>query len=170
MLCKRTVITGPTPTVKYRDLHELRQFALQITVESYRRLLRTLYKSLMICVNCVVILLCMKCDMQRLLTSQIYSFFNCGDVELNPGPTIPLWVLTSRLAEIGRQPVNIQGDGDCFFRSICHQLYATEAYHAQIRERAVQHLVNYPEYFIESNIEQSWFQYLQNMSRLGPII
>lgn len=68
----------------------------------------------------------------------------CGDVELNPGPTNPLSVLTSRLADTGRQPVNIEGDGNCFFRSISHQLYATGAYHAQIRERAVQHLVNYP--------------------------
>ena len=32
---------------------------------------------------------------------------------------------------------------------------------------AIQHLINCPEHFIESNTEQSWSQYLQNMSRLG---
>ena len=76
-------------------------------------------------------------------------------------------VLTTRLARIGMKPVNIVGDGNCFFRSVSHQLYRTENRHVQIRALAIQHLINCPEYFIESNTQQSWVQYLQNMSSLG---
>jgi hypothetical protein len=87
---------------------------------------------------------------------------------LNPGPVNTLIsILTTRLAQIELQPVNIVGDGNCFFRSVSHQLYQTETYHAQIRALAIQHLINSPEHFIESNTDQSWMQYLQNMSRLG---
>ncbi|XP_028394415.1 OTU domain-containing protein 5-like [Dendronephthya gigantea] len=107
--------------------------------------------------------------MQRVKTSARNILFLSGDVELNPGPEniSNISVLTTRLARIGRKPVNIVGDGNCFFRSISHQLYGTETRHAQIRANAIQHLILCPEYFIESNTEQSWSQYLQNMSKLG---
>ena len=92
----------------------------------------------------------------------------CGDVQLNPGPESSLMsVLTTRLARIGLKPVNIVGDCNCFFCSVSHQLYRTESYHSQIRALAIQHLINCPEYFIESNTSQSWLQYLQNISTLG---
>lgn len=95
------------------------------------------------------------------------SLYICGDIELNPGPANPISLLSARLAQIGRIPVNITGDGNCFFRSVSHQLYHTETHHAQIRALAIQHLINCPEHFIESSTDQSWVQYLQNMSRLG---
>ena len=76
-------------------------------------------------------------------------------------------VLTTRLAGIGRKPVNTIGDGNCFFRSVSHQLYGTEDRHPQIRALAIQHLINSPEHFVEYNTDQSWLQYLQSMSRLG---
>ena len=108
-----------------------------------------------------------KCDIQRFNTSVKYSLLICGDIELNPGPEYNSMSLTTRLAQIGRWPVNIVGDGNCFFRSVSHQIYQTENYHAQIRALAIQHLINFPEQFIESNTEQSWMNYLQNMSKLG---
>ncbi len=109
-----------------------------------------------------------KCDVQRLNTSDKTSLFVCGDIELNPGPAYnPLSVLTTRLAQMGLRPVNIVGDGNCFFRSVSHQIYQTETHHAQIRALAIQYLINSPEHFIESIADQSWIQYLQNMSRLG---
>ena len=41
--------------------------------------------------------------------------------ELNPGPnTSPISVLTMRIAETRLRPVNIVGDGNCFFRSVIH--------------------------------------------------
>ena len=93
----------------------------------------------------------------------------CGDIELNPGPlnTSYMSVLITRLARIGRKPVNIVGDGNCFFRSVSHQLYGIEDRHPQIRALAIQHLINNPEHFVEYNTDQSWLQYLRNMSALG---
>ena len=94
----------------------------------------------------------------------------CGDVELNPGPDnngTAMSVLNVRLARIGLAVINIVSDGNCLFRSVSYQLYKTETYHTQIRAVAIQHLINCPEQFIESNTEQSWMQYLQNMSSLG---
>ncbi len=107
--------------------------------------------------------------MQRIKTSYKCLLFVCGDIELNPGPvnTSDMSVLTTRLARIGRKPVNIVGDGNCFFRSVSHQLYGTENHHPQIRALAIQHLINCPEHFVEYNTDQSWLQYLQNMSTLG---
>ena len=99
-----------------------------------------------------------KCNIQRIKTSNKRFLFTCGDVELNTGPvniSNILAVLTRRLASIGRKPVNTVGDGNCFFRSISHQLYRTEDRHPQIRALAIQHLINCPEYFVEYNTDQS---------------
>ena len=66
---------------------------------------------------------------------------------LNPRPiNLSASVLRSRLAEIGRQPVNILCDSNCFFHSISHQLYGTDALHAQIRAIAIQYLVKIKEH------------------------
>ena len=102
---------------------------------------------------------CIKCKIPRLNTSDKYCLFICGDIELNPSPPYnPLSILTTRLARMGLVPVNIVGDGNCFFRSVSHQIYHTETRHAQIRAVAIQ---------LESNTDHSWMQYLQNMSTLG---
>ena len=110
-----------------------------------------------------------KCNMERIKTSEKRFLFVCGDIELNPGPVniSSMSVLTTRLARIGRKPVNTIGDGNCFFRSVCHQLYGTEDRHPQIRALAIQHLINSPEHFVEYNTDQSWLQYLQSISILG---
>ena len=109
-----------------------------------------------------------KCNMERIKTYDKRLLFVCGDTELNPGPVniSSMSVLTTRLARIGRKPVNTIGDGN-FFRSVSHQLYGTEDRHPQIRALAIQHLINLPEHFVEYNTNQSWLQYLQSMSRLG---
>lgn len=98
----------------------------------------------------------------------------CGDIELNPGPMNPptnsnssMSLLTSSLSQMGLEPVDVIGDGNCFFRAVSHQINGTESNHSQIRALAIQNLINCPEQFIESNTEQSWLQYLQNMSRQG---
>ena len=110
-----------------------------------------------------------KCNIERIKASDKRFLFVCGDIELNPGPVniSSMSVLTTRLARIGRKPVNAIGDGNCFFRSVSHQLYGTEDHHPQIRALAIQHLINSPEHFVEYNTDQSWLQYLQSMSRLG---
>ena len=78
------------------------------------------------------------------MTNVLYLYV----VILNSGPANPMSLLIARLAQIGRIPVNITGDGNCFFCSVSHQLYHTETHHAQIRALAIQHLINCPEHFI----------------------
>ena len=53
-----------------------------------------------------------KCNIERIKASDKRFLFVCGDIELNPGPVnIPsMSVLTTRLAHIGRKPVNTIGD------------------------------------------------------------
>ena len=68
-----------------------------------------------------------------------------GDIELNPGPQqcknsaigeCPLgssWaLLTARLKELGLCPLDVGGGGDCFFRSISHQMFGIPDYHTLI--------------------------------------
>ena len=76
-----------------------------------------------------------KCNMRRIKSSDKCFLFVCGDIEFNPGPVniSSMSVLTTRLARIGRKPVNVIGDGNCFFLSVSHQLYGAEDRHPQIR-------------------------------------
>ena len=99
-----------------------------------------------------------KCNIERIKASDKRFLFVCGDIELNPAPVniSSMSVLTTRLARIGRKPVNTIGDGNCFFRSVSHQLYGTGDRHPQIRALAIQHLINSPEHFVEYNTDQSW--------------
>ena len=103
-----------------------------------------------------------------------------GDIELNPGPQQcrnsaikecslgSSWaLLTERLCELGLCPLDVGGGGDCFFRSISHQMFGIPDYHTLIRSTAVEYMRSHPEQFIESNTENSWIEYLNNMSRQG---
>ena len=101
-----------------------------------------------------------------------------GDIELNPGPRQNLnsrtilsvgstMLLNLRLCQLGLRPVDVGGDGDCFFRSVSHQLYGNPNHHLLIRQAGVQYLSNSPERFIESNTENSWNEYINNMSMQG---
>lgn len=101
-----------------------------------------------------------------------------GDIELNPDPRQNLnsrtilsvgstMLLNLRLCQLGLRPVDVGGDGDCFFRSVSHQLYGNTNHHLLIRQAGVQYLSNSPERFIESNTENSWNEYINNMSMQG---
>ena len=115
------------------------------------------------------------------------------DVEKNPGPTQyntdhheviirpfmqnhrSTMQLTSRIScsqdligELGLQSTDAgAGVGDCFFRSVSHQLYGNSNYHMCIRTAGVQFMRDNPERFIESNTKNSWLRYLNNMSIQG---
>ena len=54
-----------------------------------------------------------------------------------------------------------------FFLELSHQLYGDSSHHLHIREVGFQYLRDNPESFIESNTEQSWNDYLSNMSMQG---
>ena len=97
-----------------------------------------------------------------------------GDIELNPGCVVNNNVLSDpnistfrcRLNSYGLRALDV-GGGDCFFRSVSHQLYGDPSHHLEVRTTGVQYLNNHPECFIESNIETSWLGYLINMSLQG---
>ena len=89
-----------------------------------------------------------------------------GDIELNPGPSEYL-ALSQRLSELGLRPLDVGGYGDCFFKAVSHQLFGTPDSHLVIRHAGIQYLRNSPEQFIESNVANSWLEYLNTMSRQG---
>ena len=41
--------------------------------------------------------------------------------------------MQSRLGELGLQSIDVGGAGDCFFRSVSHQLYGNSNHHMRIR-------------------------------------
>jgi len=108
-----------------------------------------------------------------------------GDVERNPGPftmfqnsvcrtvntcrrRLPIMLLLrERLAQYNLASLDVGGDGNCFFKTISHKLFGNSIYHLQIRSDGIQYLREHPERFIESNTENSWLEYLNNMSTQG---
>ena len=124
----------------------------------------------------------LKCSCVQILCVAQHIIALSGDVEENPGPCTQInndknaqcakqvnsvSLLESRLSELGRIPVNVLGDGNCFFRAVSCQLYNTPEYHLYIRSLGVQHLLHHPELYIESNFEYSWQNYMDNMARQG---
>ena len=78
--------------------------------------------------------------------------------------------MQSRLGEFGLQSLDVgAGAGDCFFRSVSHQLYGNSNHHMRIRTAGVQFMRDNPERFIESNTKTSWLRYLNNMSIQGTL-
>ncbi|CAH3035959.1 unnamed protein product, partial [Porites lobata] len=67
-------------------------------------------------------------------------------------------LMQSRLGALYLQSIDVGGAGDCFFRSVSHQLYGNSNHHMHIHN---------PERFIESNTENSWLRYLNNMCIQG---
>ena len=61
-------------------------------------------------------------------------------------------VLKQRLLELSPpvQLIDVGGAGDCFFRSVLHQLYGNSNHHMHIRAAGVQFMGDNSERFIES--------------------
>ena len=59
------------------------------------------------------------------------------------------------------------GSGDCFFKSVSHQLYATADLHVEVRMARISHLHNYPELYMESLSDDTWENYIKQMSIPG---
>ncbi|CAH3042032.1 unnamed protein product, partial [Porites evermanni] len=77
-------------------------------------------------------------------------------------------LMQSRLGELGLQSIDVGGAGDCFFRSVSHiNYYKLVNHHMHIRTAGVQFMRDNPERFIDSNIENSWLRYLNNMCIQG---
>ena len=65
------------------------------------------------------------------------------------------------------RPQDVGGGGDCFFRAVSHQLYGDPSHHWYVRQAGIHYLRENPEHFIESNTQNSWNEYLTNMSLQG---
>ena len=131
------------------------------------------------------------CNSESHMTNY-FSFKLSTDVEKNPGPTqsstdshetiikpvmqsdssimqlvSPVILMRSRLYEPGLQAKDVGGAGDCFFRSVSHQLYGNSNHHMQVRIAGVQYMRDHPERFVESNTNNSWIRYLNDMCIQG---
>ena len=73
-------------------------------------------------------------------------------------------LMQSRLGELGLQSIDVDGAGDCFFRSVSHQLYGNSNHLMHIRTAGVQFMRDNPERFIKSNTENSWLHGLMHLS------
>lgn len=73
-------------------------------------------------------------------------------------------MLTFRLRWLGLRLLDVGGAGVCFFRAVSHQLYGDPRH---VRQAGISYLKANPDYFIESNTQSSWNDYLANMSLQG---
>ena len=76
--------------------------------------------------------------------------------------------LTIRLAAVGLKPVDVGGQGDCFFKSVSHQIHGEAAMHFNIRMAGIRYLRDHPERFIHSLANETWVSYINRMSTRGP--
>ena len=65
-------------------------------------------------------------------------------------------LMQSRLRELGLQSIDVGGAGDCFFRSLSHQLYGNSNHHMRIRTAAgVRFIRDNPERFNKLSVKIS---------------
>ena len=62
---------------------------------------------------------------------------------------------------------DVGGDGDCFFKAVSRQLYSSPNYHQNVRKAGIDYLCTHPEQFIESVVDKSWSEYINDMSHQG---
>ena len=129
------------------------------------------------------------CNSESHMTNYL-SFKLSTDVEKNTGPTqsntdshetiikpvmqsdisimqfvSPVILMRSRLYELDLQAKDVGGAGDFFFRSVSHQLYGNSNHHMQVL--IVQYMRDHPERFVESNTDNSWLRYLNDICIQG---
>ena len=57
--------------------------------------------------------------------------------------------LNDRFTRLSLVAYDVGGNGDCFFKSVSHQLYKTADLQFKIRKAGIQHLNNHPEYLLK---------------------
>lgn len=75
--------------------------------------------------------------------------------------------LTERLALIGSKPLDVGGQGDCFFKSVSHQIHGNANLHYQIRMAGIRHLTENSQHYIQSLTNETWENYILRMSTAG---
>ena len=115
-----------------------------------------------------------------LLTTLTLQGIGNGRFILPPGVTLPKHLIPSTpstslthlddfLYYQSRRRHTVLGDGNCLFRVVSHQLYATEDFHAQLRQ-SLHHYIEqnkskYEAYWIDSTT--SYSHHLQQLKMLG---
>ncbi|KAJ1442344.1 hypothetical protein B484DRAFT_322076, partial [Ochromonadaceae sp. CCMP2298] len=61
----------------------------------------------------------------------------------------------------------IEGDGNCLFRAVSHQLYLHQDMHEELRASCVEHLVRHRSRFEVFCFDQDFDQHVRNMSKSG---
>ena len=72
----------------------------------------------------------------------------------------------SHMDKMGLHVVVSEGDGNCLFRSVSHQLYMTEDFHEELRAKCVQHQMQHKERF-EMFCSTNFDEHIKEMSQLG---
>ncbi len=75
-------------------------------------------------------------------------------------------VFLQKLAAMKLMVIDIDGDGNCLFRAISHQLFLTEDKHLELRHKCVEHMRKHRERF-ESFCSVPFDQYLTEMGKVG---
>jgi hypothetical protein len=70
------------------------------------------------------------------------------------------------LATKGLHVIEIDGDGNCLFRAISHQVYLNEDHHEELRARVVDHLLAHQQRFALF-CETDFHAYIQELRQLG---
>lgn len=86
-----------------------------------------------------------------------------GDIERNPGPNLLYLMLQQRLKCFQSRPFDVGGDSDCFFQAVSH---GDPERHLEVKAAGIAYLKD-TEKLIESSTENSWLEYLNNMSMQG---
>eukprot|EP00327_Prymnesium_parvum_P019106 CAMPEP_0113234162 /NCGR_PEP_ID=MMETSP0008_2-20120614/2871_1 /TAXON_ID=97485 /ORGANISM="Prymnesium parvum" /LENGTH=253 /DNA_ID=CAMNT_0000080995 /DNA_START=75 /DNA_END=835 /DNA_ORIENTATION=- /assembly_acc=CAM_ASM_000153 len=74
--------------------------------------------------------------------------------------------LDARLGELGMKMNVMEGDGNCQFRAAAYNLFGAQAYHAVVRQSAVEHMRKHADFFgIYFEDEREFNDYLQSMSQ-----
>ena len=75
-------------------------------------------------------------------------------------------MFTSRLQAIGLHIIRVDGDGNCLFRAVAHQIYLDESRHIELRARCVRHMKEHWERY-KSFCDSDFDAYLRSMEIPG---
>ena len=72
--------------------------------------------------------------------------------------------LDAILAERGLRTVQVEGDGNCFFRVVAHQIYGDSSLHSTVRARAVNEVASNPDLFRDFIADQEIDEFVDSLS------
>lgn len=76
-------------------------------------------------------------------------------------------ILAANLHPFNLSIAHIQGDGNCFFRAISHQLYGHEDSHAELRLQCIAHIEAERDYYANFVEGESFENYIKRMRKPG---